>query len=185
VSKRPWIWLVAALVAIDALGAFWWYRNRHDRRFDAQIIQAARQHGIDPALVKAVIWRESRFQENARGAAGEIGLMQIRSAAAGEWAQAAGVRDFSHEHLIDPTTNILAGTWYLAKLTGRYGRTDNAPVYGLADYNAGRTHVLRWMNGAARTNSALFLEQLDFPGTRLYIEAVLEKRAKYQRRFPH
>ena len=38
--------------------------------------------------------------------------------------------------------------------------------YALADYNAGRAHVLRWAKEAARTNSALFLQNMDYPGTR-------------------
>ena len=45
--------------------------------FDDLITRAARKYGVDPMLVKAVVWRESRFQAEKIGAAGERGLMQV------------------------------------------------------------------------------------------------------------
>ena len=44
--------------------------------------------------------------------------------------------------LYDPAKNTMAGSWYLRKLIGRYGNTDNPLAYALADYNAGRNNVL-------------------------------------------
>lgn len=165
---------------IDAVVFYRWDQQRGVRQFDRAIRQAARRYGIDPALVKAVMWRESGFNPKARGQAGEIGLMQIRQLAAEEWAQAEGIRRFAHEDLRDPERNVLAGSWYLSKLVRRYEGTDNALPYALADYNAGRTHVLRWMRGSAKTNSTVFLAQMDFPGTQKYIQAVLERHAYYR-----
>lgn len=126
-----------------------------------------------------MIWRESRFDPNARGTAGEIGLMQVREWPAEEWAEAEKLKDFEHKHLFEPTRNIHAGAWYLAKLMKRYTNCDNPVPYALADYNAGRTHVLRWAKGAASTNSTAFLAQMDFPGTRQYALAVMERREHY------
>ena len=48
----------------------------------------------------------------------------------------------------------------------------------------GRSNVLRWKKGAASTNSAAFLAQLDFPGTRKYVEAVMKRYAHYRAIFP-
>ena len=84
---------------------------------------------------------------------------------------------------MDPGTNTLAGTWYLGKLLRRYPRTDNPVPYALADYNAGRGHVLRWNTGAAATNSAAFLREMTFPGTRKYVEAVMHRREYYAAQF--
>jgi soluble lytic murein transglycosylase len=160
------------------------FHSAQERRFDPLILDAARQYEVDPALVKAVMWRESRFRPAARGRAGELGLMQLRAAAAGEWAAAAKVPNFMFEDLRDPRTNTLAGTWYLSHLLKRYVHTDDPVPYALADYNAGRTHVLRWNKGQAATNAVTFLDQITFPGTRAYIQAVMKRRTRYQDRLP-
>jgi len=167
------------LLAVAGAGA-WWWRGWRERRHDAVIRAAARRYGLEPALVKAVVWRESRFAADARGRAGEIGLMQIRAPAAGEWAEAERITPFSHEQLVDPGTNTLAGAWYLRKLLRRYPQTDNPLTYALADYNAGRANVLKWATGPAATNSAAFLAQMTFPGTRHYIAAVSERHVHYR-----
>jgi soluble lytic murein transglycosylase len=156
----------------------WWVKGRH--RFQDKIIhQAANQHGLDPALIKAVVWQESRFNPKAKGKVGEIGLMQVGAAAAQEWAEAEKISGFQHKHLFDPKKNTQAGAWYLAKLLKRYPHTDDPLPYALADYNAGRRNVLRWNSGPASTNSGLFLEEIDFPTTKAYILAVRAKYAEY------
>lgn len=181
VNRRSLFWLLL-FVGLD-LAAFFYWRGRQDHRFDAQIRLASSRHGLAPALVKAVIWRESNFDPAAVGKAGEIGLMQLMDDAAHEWAGAARVAGFAHEHVFDPGTNTLAGSYYLAKLLRRYPTTDNPLPYALADYNAGRGNVLKWMTGAARTNSAAFIGQIGFPATRAYVLAITERYAKYRMEF--
>jgi len=163
---------------------YWRYRQWRDHRFDVVILAAAQQYGVEPALVKAVVWRESGFDAQARGKAGEIGLMQIRDAAAQEWAMAEKIKAFSPEQLRDAATNTLAGAWYLGKLLRRYFPADNPLPYALADYNAGRSRVLQWNKGAAATNSAAFVDRIDFPATRRYIRAVLRRYEHYRPNFP-
>jgi soluble lytic murein transglycosylase len=173
---------IRGLVLLLALGviAWWWWDYRRDHRFDSVIAEAARRYHVDPALVKAVVWRESRFDPNARGRAGELGLMQIRAPAAEEWAAAERIAGFEHRACLDPETNTLAGAWYLKKLLMRYQETDNPAAYALADYNAGRSNVLKWLNGAAATRSGIFMEQIGFASTREYVRAIL-RRAEYYR----
>ena len=76
--------------------------------------------------------------------------------------------------------NTLIGSWYLSKLLARYLKTDNPEAYALADYNAGRSRVLQWIQGPRATNSAQFIAQIPFPGTRKYVETILERREKYR-----
>lgn len=182
--SRPWLWLAAAVVLADAsvLGWFLYVRWREHSQ-DTVIRAAAARYGVDGALVKAVVWRESWFDPAARGKAGEIGLMQIREPAAREWAEAERITGFHHEHILDPGSNTLAGAWYLAKLLRRYPHTDDPVPYALGDYNAGRGNVLKWNQGAAATNSQQFLTQMTFPGTRRYIEEVKRRREKYRGEF--
>jgi soluble lytic murein transglycosylase len=179
-------WRIIALVLLLFAGIVaWWLR--HEWREDSQdipILAAARRYGVEPGLVKAIVWRESRFNPDRRGKAGEIGLMQIRDPAAREWARAERLNSFTGESLFDPGTNTLAGTWYLEKLLKRYTQTDNPLPYALADYNAGRGNVLKWEQGPAATNSAAFIQQINFPGTRNYIRAVIQRCEHYRPIFP-
>ncbi len=181
--RRKWLPVLALLLVVDAAGGWLYYRYRREHSQDAAIRAAALRYGVDGALVKAVVWRESWFDPAARGKAGELGLMQIREPAAREWAEAEHLPDFQHAHLLDPGSNTLAGAWYLTKLLRRYPHTDDPVPYALADYNAGRGHVLRWNQGAAATNSQQFLAQMTFPGTRRYIETVVQRRAHYRDEF--
>jgi soluble lytic murein transglycosylase len=181
--RRRWLWLLLGLLLFDGILAAWWSRRHRESRFDTLIVKASKRYGVDAALVKAVIWRESNFNPSVVGTVGEIGLMQLRSMAASEWAQAEGRGALLQERLYDPETNIQVGTWYLGKLLKRYQHADNAVPYALADYNAGRTHVLRWMQGKGKTQSAEFLSQMDFRGTQQYIQAIMKRHAKYQPSF--
>jgi soluble lytic murein transglycosylase len=161
----------------------WTEMRRRDHRHDRLIGQVAREHGLPPALVKAVVWKESRFREDARGGKGELGLMQVTEMAAQEWADQRRDLQFRHEHTLHATTNLHAGCHYLAKAARRYLSTDSPYAYALADYNAGRGNVLRWMQGEARTNSAAFLAAMTFPGTRDYVQDILSRAPAYQRDF--
>src|SRR5690348_7492907 len=104
---------VLVLLLAGAAGVYWWWDGRLERSQDGPIRAAAQRYGLEPALVKAVVWRESRFNPNARGKVGEIGLMQLQEDAAREWADAERVQGFEHEQCFDPVTNTLAGAWYL------------------------------------------------------------------------
>lgn len=110
--------------------------------------------------------------------------MQVNRLAAEEWAQAESLQSFRHQQLFDPAKNTLAGTWYLAKLLKRYAHTDNPLPYALADYNAGRSNVLRWNKGIAATNSGAFIRQIDYPATRDYVRSIMKRYAYYRPIFP-
>jgi len=183
VKRVRFILIALLIVAALAIGVWWSHEERLEHSQDEPIRAAALRYGVDPALVKAVVWRESRFNPDARGKAGELGLMQIQEIAAGEWADAEGIRNFDHATCLDPRTNTLAGTFYLAKLMRRYTRTDNPLPYTLADYNAGRGNVVRWNDGDAATNSAAFIGQIGYPSTSNYVLAVLARYERYRENF--
>jgi soluble lytic murein transglycosylase len=178
--KRRRVILVSTLIVVAGAAFYFWREAKREKEFFPQIQAAARQYGVDPLLVKAVVWRESRFDPVVRGGKGELGLMQLQEIAAQEWADRERVAAFEHEHCIDPGTNTLAGTFYLAKLLKRYANTDDPAVYALADYNAGRSNVLRWNSGAAATNSQDFIGHITFPGTQKYVKTVLRRYELYR-----
>ena len=83
--------LILLLLVLLTCATVWFRTGRDDpRRYDryrAEIAAASVRHNVDPHLIKAVIMQESDFDSDARGAAGEIGLMQITSGAALDWSR--------------------------------------------------------------------------------------------------
>src|SRR5258706_4133598 len=101
--------------------------------YAALISSAARQTALDPALVHAVIFVESRYDAAARSPKGAIGLMQVLP----ETAARYGVADPAHS----PEANVKAGTRYLQDLMQLF---DSRVDLVLAAYNAGENAVLRY-----------------------------------------
>lgn len=106
-------------------------------RVEALLSSVAREHGMDPALVKAVAWQESRWRVDAVSPAGARGLMQVMPMT-GQWiGTALAGRKLD---LRDPHDNVLAGVLYLRYLQHRTGG-DEARM--LASYLQGPNAVAR------------------------------------------
>ena len=180
--RRILVFLLLLLIG----SVLFWERQRHwkESSQDPYILSAAAHYGLHPALVKAVVWRESGFDPYAQGTRGELGLMQIMPATASDWAKEAKDGASFRRAMLDPARNTRAGAWYLRKLYRRYLATDNPLPYALADYNAGRGNVLKWAKGDAATNSAVFVRQIGFPSTRDYVLSVMERYQHYSQVFP-
>jgi len=86
--------------------AYEWISPARFHQFDNLIRTVAAEHELDPMLVKAVIWRESRFDPRKIGSAGERGLMQVSERAAREWARETQVVNFHADDLLDAKTNL-------------------------------------------------------------------------------
>ena len=147
----------------------------------ALIAAAAARHGVDPLLVKAVIWQESRFQPEKLGAHGERGLMQVTEPAAQDWVQALEVETFVPEDLLDPKTNIEVGTWYLAQALKHWSGQEDPLPFALGEYNAGRSRVKRWSGGASMSADELS-KAMDIASTRAYVAAVRDRYEYYRER---
>lgn len=183
--------LAAALAVFAFLGADRAYvvqegifRERF-RRFDGMIEQAALRHGVSPSLIKAVIWRETRFKPDVAGSRGERGLMQITEAAAKDWVDAEKIETFVVTDLFDAKTNIDAGAWYLARGLRHWAHKNDPVPFALAEYNAGRTRVRRWERDSGRTVefTAQDLQQaMDFPATKQYVGDIVERHRRYLER---
>jgi len=178
--------LLALLLAVGA-GAFvlwekdpayrlteWLSFGRHDA-YDDEITMSATRHGVDPLLVKAVIWQESRFHSDKLGGHGERGLMQVTEPAAQDWVKAEGVETFVPTDLLDPKTNIEVGTWYLGRALRHWSAQQDPLPFALGEYNAGRSRVNRWSRGEQISAEEL-REAMDIASTRAYVAAV---RARY------
>jgi hypothetical protein len=103
-------------------------------RYDEHVQAAAKEHGVDAALIHAVISAESGYNQFARSPKGARGLMQL--------IPETGAR-YGATNLLDPHQNIDAGTRYLKALMGMFG---NDMRLALAAYNAGENAVIRYGN---------------------------------------
>ena len=142
-------------------------------RHEDIIRQEAAQHGVQPELVAAVIYAESRFRDQT-SSAGARGLMQITPATALHIERQSGGTTFKIDDLSDPDVNIAYGTFRLSELLDIY---EGNEVAALAAYNAGETNVNRW-GGAGLT-----VDDIGFPETQAYVAEVLEKRDEYRKKY--
>jgi soluble lytic murein transglycosylase len=142
-------------------------------RHDDIIRQQAQEKQLDPALIAAVIYSESRFRDQTSNA-GAIGLMQVTPATASAIAQQSGGTQFTVQDLENPEINIRYGTYHLRALLDRYGGNE---VAALAAYNAGSGNVDKW--GGAD----LSVNDIRFPETQAYVDEVLQKRGEYRDKY--
>jgi len=153
--------------------------------YDALIRETAAPYNIDPLLIKAMIWRESAFDPDKVGSSGERGLMQVTEAAAADWARAQKIETFVPADLFAPRTNLQVGVWYFAKAWERWKDKDDPLPFALAEYNAGRTRVDRWIAGTnmgEKASAEDLLGAIDFPMTRRYITEIIDRYHFYKER---
>ncbi|HEY0414787.1 MAG TPA: lytic transglycosylase domain-containing protein [Gaiellaceae bacterium] len=165
--------LVALLVLAGGVLAYvietsppWYERIRYPLRYSQYVRVHAREHRLDPALLAAVIYQESKFDATARSASGAIGLMQLTPSTAHGIAIRTGGRAFRTSDLDDPEINIRYGSWYLAHLFGKY-RSERLV---LAAYNAGQGNVDTWRSRG---------EGIQFAETRAYVKRVEHLKRVY------
>jgi soluble lytic murein transglycosylase len=174
-----------ALRSGDPLYTFYeWVSPARFRQYDRLIAAVAAEHHVDPMLVKAIVWRESRFDPQKYGTAGERGLMQVTEKAANEWAHETKADNFRVEELFDPKVNLQAGTWYLQRALQHWEQQPDPIPFALAEYNAGASRVQRWAGGgtAPAISPKDFLANIDFRGTRNYVDSVIARYHFYKRR---
>jgi soluble lytic murein transglycosylase len=150
-------------------------------RHEDIIRQQARDKGLDPALIAAVIYAESRFRDGQTSRAGAQGLMQITPATAQMIARKSGGVSFTVRDLGTPQVNIAYGSWYLRYLMGRYAANE---TFALAAYNGGEGNVDRWIDRARRRDEDLTIDAIPFSETRTYVQRVLAAERNYRRSYP-
>jgi len=171
-----------ALRSGDAFYSFYeWISPARFQQYDKLISSVAAEHQLDPMLVKAVVWRESRFDREKVGSAGERGLMQVSPKAANEWARENKIADFKLDQLFEPKTNLEAGSWYLRRAVEHWQTEADPLPFALAEYNAGASRAQRWF-GAGEITTSQFLTNINFPATRNYVKSILDRYAFYKRR---
>jgi soluble lytic murein transglycosylase len=184
--------LLAAAVAVAAGVAHWaaplfaddgpsWYtKTVYPLEFTGAIRAGAARYDLDPALVAAVVYAESRFDEHARSSAGAVGLMQILPDTADQIADESGGVTFTAADLETPRINIRYGSYYLRQALDAFDGDLRAAV---ASYNAGMGAVGEWVDQARAEGHELRLKDIPYPETRAYVQKVLEARRVYREEY--
>jgi soluble lytic murein transglycosylase len=174
-NKNKFIF-IALLIAFAVL-AFYYSFRIDDSRYDDIIEKTARKYNVDSRLIKAVICRESKFDEKARGSSGEIGLMQIMpKGAAVDWARYYKRDKLSEGILFIPKWNIEIGTWYLAQALKRWKNYKYATELALCQYNAGGKRANAWK---PKNYNEPIIDRIKIKSTRAYVKLIMNKYQEY------
>jgi soluble lytic murein transglycosylase len=145
-------------------------------QYQSVIRQQAAEKRLDPALIAAVIYAETKFDPRT-SSAGALGLMQILPQTAEFLAHRTGAKTFTTADLSTPQVNIAYGSYYLRFLLDQYG---GSTVLALAAYNGGEANVDSWL-AAARAHGKRFTSaDIRFPETRAYVDRVLKAQRDYR-----
>jgi len=145
-------------------------RIRYPLHYQQIVRGHARNYDLDPALLAAVIYQESKFRADAKSSSGAIGLMQLRPQTAEGIAIRTGGTNFQVSDLYNPEINVRYGSWYLRHLLDKYGDERDA----LAAYNAGQRNVDEWRAEG---------KDIQFPETRAYVDRVEHLKHVYARAY--
>ncbi|MFZ5876178.1 MAG: lytic transglycosylase domain-containing protein [Nitrospirota bacterium] len=129
-------------------------------RYYPMIDKTAREHQMDPALIRAVVKAESDYNPQAVSSAGALGLMQLMPGTA---------QDLAVRNPFDPEENVRGGVQYLRYLLTRF---NGDTALALAAYHAGEQRVERH-NGVPPIEA-----------TKTYVKRVLNYHKKYRQSMP-
>jgi len=134
----------------------------------------AKSHGVDEAWVLGLVRQESRFNTDARSAAGAAGLMQVMPGTARYVASRLGLRNYRPKNVTDIETNVTLGTGYMRLVMEQLGH----PVLASAAYNAGPSRARRWRDTRS-LEGAIYVESIPFGETRDYVRKVMANAVMY------
>jgi len=155
--------------------ALWWMA--WPTAYDATVERAARAHGVDPALVYAIMREESGYQPDALSVVGARGLTQIMPDTGRRLAADLGAAAFDPAELFVPERNLELGAFYLSQLLARF---DGRMSAAIASYNAGPEAVARWLAADAGREDDEWVESIPYDQTRSYVKRVLRSLNVYR-----
>jgi len=145
-------------------------------KYQDVIRQQAAAKRLDPALIAAVIYAETKFDARPSSAGAE-GLMQILPQTAEYLAHRSGATTFRVSDLGTPQVNIAYGSYYLRYLLDQY---HGSTVMALAAYNGGEANVNSWVARAHARGLRFTVSDIPFPETEAYVQRVLQARRDYR-----
>ena len=145
------------------------------------LVANSQRNGLDPFLVASLIRQESEFNAGAVSKANAYGLMQLLPSVGKAEAKKVGIKRFSANDLLNPTTNLQLGTMNLKQVLDRFG---GQAEYALAAYNAGDVPIRQWLSSNDYKDVPEFVESIPYTETREYVQAILRNREMYRALYP-
>jgi soluble lytic murein transglycosylase len=185
-SRRTLGTIVAVALAAPVLGLLVWEADRAVQNLglplsDASVIrEQASKKRLDPALIAAVIYAETKFDPRP-SAAGAQGLMQILPTTAYFIAHLSGGSRFTAADLATPRINVAYGSYYLRYLLDHYKGNETLAV---AAYNGGMANVDSWVSRASAAGRQLTVAAIPFGETRAYVQRVMQAQRAYRAAYP-
>jgi soluble lytic murein transglycosylase len=158
--------VAASFVYLRSGEPAWFQRVRYPLKYEQIVRGHARNYQLDPALLAAVIYQESKFHSDAKSDSGALGLMQLQPETAKGIAIRTGGSRFQTSDLYNPEINVRYGSWYLRHLLDKYDDEKTA----LAAYNAGQRNVDDWRAEG---------KEIQFAETRAYVDRVEHLKGVY------
>jgi soluble lytic murein transglycosylase len=152
------------------------FRVLYPVAYEPTLTRQAARHGLDRALLAALIRQESSFEPRATSVAGARGLMQIMPTVGRQLARSADYPFWDAALLYQPDVSLELGTEHLAGLLRGYEDVTHA----LAAYNAGSSRAKRWLTKPGTDDPEVFVERIPFTETRGYVRVILRNREMYR-----
>lgn len=173
-----WGWHPMAIITLadsdywDDLGI------RYPLHYQEEAIARARETGLDPAYILAIIRTESLFMAGIHSGAGAVGLMQLMPATADQVAAELGMPAPNNEDLETPAINIRLGSRYLRNMLERF---DGHLALATAAYNAGPSKVEEWLPQRP-LQAEIWIAAIPYTETREYVQRAFSHYTVYQMR---
>ncbi|HUU02460.1 MAG TPA: transglycosylase SLT domain-containing protein [Myxococcota bacterium] len=148
----------------------------YPRAFYDIVKSPARDPGVPPALLFAIMRAESAFRPDARSPARALGLTQVVGRTAYSTARRIKLKGFRFWKLVQPEISIRIGSAHMAELLHNFC---DQPALMLAAYNAGEPAVYRWLAKRGQLPLDAFIEEIPYQETSRYVRKVLSFYAIY------
>jgi soluble lytic murein transglycosylase-like protein len=172
--RRAWPQL--ATVEQDSTPVYF-MRMYYPLKYGDEIEEHAKERGLDPNFVRALILQESYYNPKAKSRVGATGLMQLMPPTAKEHAARLHI-PFAVSRLESPDVNVSLGTYHLKMLVDMFGGNT---YLATAAYNAGQGNVMKWRRAAPKKPTDELLESIPFQETRNYVKRVTMLKSAYER----
>jgi soluble lytic murein transglycosylase len=172
---RPWVSAPSSIAFVNSGAPPAAFRLAYPLEYRDLAWQESGANGFSPFLLLALVRQESLYDPDAVSSAEAMGLTQVVPATADAIATDLGLNDFTYPDLMRPHVSLQFGAHYLGGLVEGFGGVLPA---ALAGYNGGPANAGRWWE-AAGGDQDLFVETIEYPETRAYVELVLENYVRY------
>jgi soluble lytic murein transglycosylase len=153
------------------------HRFRYPLAYWKDVERVTEEYGVDPMIVLSVMREESRFDANAKSAAGALGLMQVMPQTAYRLDRHLKLGIRGEASITNIRNNVHLGSYYLKTLSEEFPSL----AHVVAAYNAGEQAVRRWQLGGNYSQVDEFIEDIPYPETRNYVKKVLTSYFQYKK----